>query len=74
MKTIIASVFAVSALLSTGASANEARHNDVLVSKATIEQPLHGSFQALGQASFSEAVSPVKSANNDPARSAWSGK
>lgn len=74
MKTIIASVFAVSALLSTGASANEARHNDVPVSKATIEQPVHGSFRALGQASYTGTVSPVKSANSDPARSAWSGK
>ena len=74
MKTIIASVFAVSALFPVGAFANEARHNDVLVSKVTIEQPVRGSFQALGQASYTETVSPVKSASNDPARSAWSGK
>jgi hypothetical protein len=74
MKTIIASAFAVAALLSTGASASEARHNGMLVGKAAVEQSTLGGFQALGQATFAGNTGAVNQITTDPARDAMSGK
>jgi hypothetical protein len=75
MKTIFASAsaLAVVALLSTGASASEARHNDLLVGKATVEQSTTGNFQALGQASYNGNV-VTKQGAADPARGSFSGE
>ena len=76
MKTIFASAsaLALAALLATGASASEARHNGMLIGKATVEQSAAGSFQGFGQATFTGNTTAAQQITTDPARDAMSGK